>query len=161
LVSSSHFGCRGFWCCETAGLAAHSREHRSASAILHEPEALVERRLAAILAADAAGYSRMMREDEAAALALLQKHRSEVIDPGTARRWSRELDRGYHSRRPRKCNCDSMMCTSSCVRGFASRVAVILGRMEFSRPRRRCAALRRGPPHRAYRRAQCQLAPRS
>jgi class 3 adenylate cyclase len=41
----------------------------------------VERRLAAILAADAVGYSRMMREDEPGALALLQKHRSEVIDP--------------------------------------------------------------------------------
>jgi len=35
---------------------------------------------------------------------------------GTARRWSREFDRGYHSRRPRKRNCDSMMCTSSCAR---------------------------------------------
>jgi class 3 adenylate cyclase len=45
----------------------------------------MERRLAAILAADAVGYSRMMREDEAAALALLQKHRAEVIDPGTTK----------------------------------------------------------------------------
>jgi class 3 adenylate cyclase/pimeloyl-ACP methyl ester carboxylesterase len=41
----------------------------------------VERRLAAILAADAVGYSRMMREDEPGALALLQKHRAEVLDP--------------------------------------------------------------------------------
>src|SRR5581483_12219759 len=41
----------------------------------------LERRLAAILAADAVGYSRMMSEDEPGALALLQKHRSEVIDP--------------------------------------------------------------------------------
>ena len=45
----------------------------------------MERRLAAILAADAVGYSRMMREDEPGALALLQKHRSEVIDPGIAK----------------------------------------------------------------------------
>jgi class 3 adenylate cyclase/pimeloyl-ACP methyl ester carboxylesterase len=45
----------------------------------------VERRLAAILAADAVGYSRMMREDEPGALALLHKHRSEVIDPGIAK----------------------------------------------------------------------------
>jgi class 3 adenylate cyclase/pimeloyl-ACP methyl ester carboxylesterase len=45
----------------------------------------VERRLAAILAADAVGYSRMMREDEAGALGLLHKHRSEVIDPGIAK----------------------------------------------------------------------------
>jgi len=52
---------------------------------LHEREAFVERRLAAILAADAVGYSRMMREDEPGALALLHKHRSEVIDPGIAK----------------------------------------------------------------------------
>ena len=45
----------------------------------------MERRLAAILAADAVGYSRMMREDEPGALALLQKHRAEVIDPGIAK----------------------------------------------------------------------------
>ena len=44
----------------------------------------MERRLAAIMAADAVGYSRMMREDEAGPLALLHKHRSEVIDPGIA-----------------------------------------------------------------------------
>jgi class 3 adenylate cyclase/pimeloyl-ACP methyl ester carboxylesterase len=45
----------------------------------------MERRLAAILAADAVGYSRMMRDDEAGALALLKKHRAEVIDPGIAK----------------------------------------------------------------------------
>ncbi len=45
----------------------------------------MERRLAAILAADAVGYSRMMREDEPGALALLHKHRAEVIDPGIAK----------------------------------------------------------------------------
>lgn len=41
----------------------------------------MERKLAAILAADAVGYSRMMREDEPGALALLRKHRAEVLDP--------------------------------------------------------------------------------
>ena len=45
----------------------------------------MERRLAAILAADAVGYSRLMREDEPGALILLQKHRSEVIDPAIAK----------------------------------------------------------------------------
>jgi adenylate cyclase len=49
----------------------------------------VERRLAAILAADAVGYSRMMRDDEPGTLALLQKHRSEVIDPGIAKHHGR------------------------------------------------------------------------
>jgi len=51
----------------------------------------VERKLAAILAADAAGYSRMMREDEAAALALLHKHRSEVIEPAIAKHRGRTV----------------------------------------------------------------------
>ena len=51
----------------------------------------MERKLAAILAADAAGYSRMMREDEAAALALLHKHRSEVIEPAIAKHRGRTV----------------------------------------------------------------------
>jgi class 3 adenylate cyclase/pimeloyl-ACP methyl ester carboxylesterase len=42
------------------------------------------RRLAAILAADVAGYSRLMSTDEAGTLATLQAHRSEVIAPSIA-----------------------------------------------------------------------------
>ena len=45
----------------------------------------MERRLAAILAADVAGYSRLMSLDEAGTLASLQAHRSEVVDPAIAR----------------------------------------------------------------------------
>jgi adenylate cyclase len=41
----------------------------------------VERRLAAILAADVAGYSRLMGEDETGTLARLRAHRRELIDP--------------------------------------------------------------------------------
>jgi len=41
----------------------------------------VERRLAAILAADIAGYSRLMGRDEAGTLARLRAHRRELIDP--------------------------------------------------------------------------------
>ena len=44
----------------------------------------VERRLAAILAADVAGYSRLMGEDEEGTLARLKAHRNELIDPGIA-----------------------------------------------------------------------------
>jgi adenylate cyclase len=40
-------------------------------------EARVERRLAAILAADVAGYSRLMGMDEEGTLARLQTHRRE------------------------------------------------------------------------------------
>ena len=39
------------------------------------------RRLAAILAADVVGYSRLMAADESATLALLRRLRSEVIEP--------------------------------------------------------------------------------
>jgi adenylate cyclase len=41
----------------------------------------VERRLAAILAADVASYSRLMGQDEAGTLARLRAHRRELIDP--------------------------------------------------------------------------------
>jgi adenylate cyclase len=44
----------------------------------------VERRLAAILAADVAGYSRLMGEDEAGTLARLNAVRRELIDPQVA-----------------------------------------------------------------------------
>jgi adenylate cyclase len=41
----------------------------------------IERRLAAILAADIAGYSRLMGADEEGTLAQLKAHRRELIDP--------------------------------------------------------------------------------
>jgi class 3 adenylate cyclase len=44
----------------------------------------VERRLTAILAADVAGYSRLMGLDEAGTLARLRAHRRELIDPEIA-----------------------------------------------------------------------------
>jgi class 3 adenylate cyclase len=47
-------------------------------------EVRVERRLAAILAADVAGYSRLMGVDEEGTLAGLKAHRSELIDPKIA-----------------------------------------------------------------------------
>jgi adenylate cyclase len=44
----------------------------------------VERRLAAILAADVAGYSRLMGEDEEGTIARLKAHRSDLIDAKVA-----------------------------------------------------------------------------
>ena len=44
----------------------------------------VERRLAAVLAADVAGYSRLMGANEVGTLAALKKHRREVVDPAIA-----------------------------------------------------------------------------
>ena len=46
----------------------------------------MERRLAAILAADVVGYSRLIREDEAGTLAALKAHREELIEPKVAER---------------------------------------------------------------------------
>jgi TolB-like protein/class 3 adenylate cyclase len=44
----------------------------------------VERRLAVVLAADVAGYSRLMGADEIGTLAALKSHRREVVDPAIA-----------------------------------------------------------------------------
>src|SRR5450759_453824 len=47
-------------------------------------KARVERRLAAILAADVAGYSRLMGVDEEGTLAALKAYRRDIIDPKIA-----------------------------------------------------------------------------
>src|SRR6516165_7590788 len=48
------------------------------------PEARVNRKLAAILAADVVGYSRLMGADEEGTLAALKQHRQAVFDPAVA-----------------------------------------------------------------------------
>jgi adenylate cyclase len=47
-------------------------------------EARVERRLAAILAADVVGYSQLMSIDEVRTLNALKAHRRELLDPAIA-----------------------------------------------------------------------------
>src|SRR5919106_1903364 len=47
-------------------------------------ESRAARRLAAILAADVVGYSRLMGDDEEGTLAALKAHRRELIDPTIA-----------------------------------------------------------------------------
>jgi adenylate cyclase len=47
-------------------------------------EARVERRLAAILATDVVGYSRLMGADEAGTVAALKRHRETIFDPAVA-----------------------------------------------------------------------------
>ncbi len=49
----------------------------------------MERRLAAILAADVVGYSRLIRDDEAGTLATLKAHRKELIEPKVGERKGR------------------------------------------------------------------------
>jgi len=48
-------------------------------------EERVQRRLAAVLAADVVGYSRLMGIDEAGTLARLKAMRRDVLDPAIAR----------------------------------------------------------------------------
>jgi adenylate cyclase len=45
------------------------------------PQSSIQRRLAAILAADVVGYSRLMERDEATTLALLKERRKRLLDP--------------------------------------------------------------------------------
>jgi TolB-like protein/cytochrome c-type biogenesis protein CcmH/NrfG len=52
-------------------------------------EERVQRRLAAILAADVAGYSRLMGADEEGTLVALKSHRGELVDPTIARHTGR------------------------------------------------------------------------
>jgi adenylate cyclase len=52
-------------------------------------EARVERQLAAILAADVAGYSRLMGADEVGTLTALKAHRRDVVDPTIAQHHGR------------------------------------------------------------------------
>jgi adenylate cyclase len=60
-----------------------------AQAGIHMPEQRVERRLAAILAADVVGYSRLMGADEEGTLAALKRLRGELVDPKIAERQGR------------------------------------------------------------------------
>jgi adenylate cyclase len=52
-----------------------------AEELISLPTERVERRLAAILAADVAGYSRLMGTDEEGTLAQLKTHRKDLVDP--------------------------------------------------------------------------------
>src|SRR6185295_4823928 len=52
-------------------------------------EERVQRRLAAILAADVVGYSRLMEQDESGTLASLKSRRKEVLEPLVARHQGR------------------------------------------------------------------------
>jgi class 3 adenylate cyclase len=54
--------------------------------------ARVERRLAAIMAADVAGYSRLMERDEAGTFERLKRLRHELIEPVLARHGGRFVD---------------------------------------------------------------------
>ena len=72
------------WCSRQAEFH-HILGRRSPCVLAGEmSEARVERRLAAILAVDVAGYSRLMGEDEEGTLAALRAVRRELSDPKIA-----------------------------------------------------------------------------
>jgi TolB-like protein/class 3 adenylate cyclase len=70
-------------------LPAVTRVEHAPSAPTAREELTATRRLAAILAADVAGYSRLMEADEEGTLARLNAHRRELIDPKIAERRGR------------------------------------------------------------------------
>ena len=81
-------------------------------------EARVERRLAAILAADVAGYSRLMGVDEVGTLAALKARRREIVDPAISQHHGRIVKTTGDGIRNRGRCRDLRGCTrlaSSCI----------------------------------------------
>src|ERR1700754_2839497 len=72
----------------------------------------VERRLAAILAADVAGYSRLMGADEVGTLAALKAHRREVVDLAIAQHHGRIVKTTGASRGARAGRVRQRMCNN-------------------------------------------------
>jgi hypothetical protein len=84
-------------------------------------EGRAERRLAAILAVDVAGYSRLMGEDEEGTLAALRAVRRELSDPKIALRilplaasFRRSLRRTHSGRSPSATGFRAIISTGVC-----------------------------------------------
>jgi class 3 adenylate cyclase/pimeloyl-ACP methyl ester carboxylesterase len=91
-------------------------------------EAPIERRLAAILAADIAGYSRLMGLDEVATLRDLKAHRRELTDPTIARHHGRIVKTTGDGMLVEFASIvDAVGCAVSIQRGMISRNAVVPG----------------------------------
>jgi class 3 adenylate cyclase/pimeloyl-ACP methyl ester carboxylesterase len=82
----------------------------------------VQRRLAAILAADVVGYSRLMQADEIGTLETLKAHRRELVDPAIA---------GHHGRIVKTTGDGALVEFASVVDAVGS--AVVIQRGMFSR----------------------------
>ena len=99
-------------------------------------KARVERRLAAILAADVAGYSRLIEADEEGTLGRLKMLRAEVIDPKIAAQRGRIV----------KTTGDGLLVEFASVVDALRCAAELQAALAERTPR--CA----GPPHRVPRR---------
>jgi len=97
-------------------------------------EARVERRLAAILAADVSGYSRLMGVDEEGTLAALKTSRREIIDPKIAEHHGRIVNTtGDGALVEFASAVDAVRCATEIQRAMAERNAAVLEdrRVEF------------------------------
>src|SRR5580692_6074436 len=70
--------------CSAIRSPAHRSPNHQPKYELFMPEERINRKLAAILAADVVGYSRLMGADEAGTLSALKRHREAVFDPAVA-----------------------------------------------------------------------------
>jgi adenylate cyclase len=94
-----------------------------------------ERRLAAILAADVVGYSRLMGEDERGTLAALKAHRAELVEPTIAE----------HKGRIVKLMGDGVLVEFASVVDAVACAAAIAGDGRLSAIRRRSCRVRARP----------------
>jgi adenylate cyclase len=92
----------------------------------------VQRRLAAILAADVAGYSRLMGADEEGTLARLKAVRSELIDPGIAEHHGRIVKTTGDGLLVEFASVvDAMRCAMMCQSAMAERTQPADTRIDF------------------------------
>jgi adenylate cyclase len=70
--------------CSAIRSPSHRSPNHQPKYELFMPEERINRKLAAILAADVVGYSRLMGADEAGTLAALKRHRETIFDPAVA-----------------------------------------------------------------------------
>src|SRR6202045_3196821 len=94
----------------------------------------VERKLAAILAADGAGYSRLMGADEEGTLSRLKAHRRELIDPKISERRGRIVKTtGDGLLVEFSSVVDALRCATEIQRGMAAGNSVVPadGQIEF------------------------------
>src|SRR6516225_10193677 len=93
-----------------------------------------QRRLAAIVSADVAGYSRLMGEDESRTLAVLKAHRRELIDPKIAEYGGRIVKTTGDGLLLEFCSVvEAVRCAVDVQRGMAERNAEVTQdqRIEF------------------------------
>ena len=93
-----------------------------------------ERRLAAVLAADMVGYSRLMEVDETGTLARLKTHRIELIDPAIAKNRGRIIKTTGDGLLVEFTSVvDALRCATEIQRGMAEGNSVVPagGQIEF------------------------------